>query len=351
MTTNGKSIPVVIDLTKSPPNQLRQVEPQTLPKTPPQTQPHLRAKVPGSVPSNKRKTPPKPDVVGIHGKREKTDPSPIIHHADRSNGSSSSSADFQKHLPAAFNTGSCEVCLTEPCAGTSPYMPVNCIRMCLACWLTFQDTLLLRDWDLTDPNAPRVPCPCKKRGCTVVTRLPSSIVGYIQSCISQSRTPPKSTYERIARRVLDARSLGCPYCSTPYVDFEGCLVVQCDSCSERFCVCCHEKLQGSSSDQHAHCTSCSHKLAAFSPKASCELPPNEVQCLTHPNSCWPRVCDDLQALARAHRVRSIRKLLEPLSEAERKAVKQLVLDMDPSDADLWEHAFDLTRPPLPGIPN
>lgn len=81
------------------------------------------------------------------------------------------------------------------------------------------------------------------------------------------------------------------------------------------------------------------------------LDPNEVQCLTHPNSCWPRPCDDMKALARAHQVRSIRNVLETLSDAERKAVKQLVLDMDPSDADLWEHAFDLKRPPLPGIPN
>ncbi len=53
----------------------------------------------------------------------------------------------------------------------------------------------------------------------------------------------------------DALNLKCPHCLTAYVDFEGCMALQCSTCKRFFCGYCHSKMS-SSSGAHDHVRQC-----------------------------------------------------------------------------------------------
>lgn len=58
-----------------------------------------------------------------------------------------------------------------------------------------------------------------------------------------------------ARARSEALNLACPHCDTVYIDFEGCMALQCSSCKKHFCGYCHKKTQDSKGC-HNHVREC-----------------------------------------------------------------------------------------------
>lgn len=62
----------------------------------------------------------------------------------------------------------------------------------------------------------------------------------------------KMNAAKIRNEVLN---LKCPHCSTAYIDFTGCMALQCETCKGNFCGYCHTKTE-SSSGAHNHVRTC-----------------------------------------------------------------------------------------------
>ena len=50
-------------------------------------------------------------------------------------------------------------------------------------------------------------------------------------------------------------NLRCPHCKAVYVDFTGCMAIQCERCKGNFCAYCHQKTE-SSRGAHEHVRQC-----------------------------------------------------------------------------------------------
>jgi hypothetical protein len=52
----------------------------------------------------------------------------------------------------------------------------------------------------------------------------------------------KSLAEETAKKIRsEVLNLACPHCKMPYAEFEGCMALQCATCKNFFCACCHKK--------------------------------------------------------------------------------------------------------------
>jgi hypothetical protein len=68
--------------------------------------------------------------------------------------------------------------------------------------------------------------------------------------------------DRIVKDIIELVTtvIACPYCKTPFYDFEGCLALTCETCKKNFCGVCLEKHDPEDDDHHLQVISCIQKM-------------------------------------------------------------------------------------------
>ena len=145
----------------------------------------------------------------------------------------------------------CIVCFSEP------GRPTGCEAdhgICAACLGTH-----LEHHADTDPAAP-LRCPCGSGELDFRFDVSPEAFAQWRACLG--RAPAERPQPSLAARLCqEARTLACPHCGRPFVDFDGCAALRC-TCGRYFCAMCLAPCDGTSDAVHAHVLRCPHNPVA-----------------------------------------------------------------------------------------